>query len=51
MPMVTNESQFETTVGGAIKDLTTQIVGGKTITEGDVQAALSAAQQKLVSGG
>ncbi|HEX4249248.1 MAG TPA: sugar ABC transporter substrate-binding protein [Pseudonocardia sp.] len=47
MPMVTNESQFETTVGSAIKDLVAQIVGGKPVNENDVQAALSAAQQKL----
>jgi multiple sugar transport system substrate-binding protein len=47
MPMVTNESQFETTVGSALKDLVAQIVGGKPVTENDVQAALSAAQQKL----
>jgi multiple sugar transport system substrate-binding protein len=51
MPMVTNESQFETTVGGAIKDLITQIVGGKAVTDDDVRAALSSAQQKLVGGG
>jgi multiple sugar transport system substrate-binding protein len=51
MPMITNESQFETTVGSAIKDLVAQIVGGKPVTEGDVQAALATAQQKLVSGG
>jgi multiple sugar transport system substrate-binding protein len=49
--MVTNESQFETTVGGAIKDLITQIVGGKAVTDDDVRAALSSAQQKLVGGG
>jgi multiple sugar transport system substrate-binding protein len=47
MPMITNESQFETTVGSAVKDLVAQIVGGRTVTDSDVQAALSAAQQKL----
>lgn len=51
MPMVTNESQFETTVGSAIKGLVAQIVGGRPVTEADVQAALATAQQKLVSGG
>ncbi|WP_211261427.1 ABC transporter substrate-binding protein [Pseudonocardia acaciae] len=51
MPMVTNESQFETTVGSAVKDMVARIVGGKPVSEADVQAALATAQQKLVSGG
>ena len=50
MPMVSNESQFETTVGQAMKEMIGKIAGGGTVTEADVQAALVAAQQKLGSG-
>ncbi|HEY4460358.1 MAG TPA: sugar ABC transporter substrate-binding protein, partial [Pseudonocardiaceae bacterium] len=50
MPMVTNESQFETTVGAALKDLVAQLASGKTISTNDVKAALTAAQQKLSGG-
>ncbi|WP_163509820.1 ABC transporter substrate-binding protein [Fodinicola acaciae] len=51
MPMVVNESQFETTVGAALKDLVAQQATGKIASEADVKAALTAAQQKLTSGG
>ncbi|WP_232663206.1 ABC transporter substrate-binding protein [Pseudonocardia sp. TRM90224] len=47
MPMVPNESQFETTVGSAVKEMLAQIAGGKPVTQAEVQAALAGAQQKL----
>lgn len=50
MPMVTNESQFETTVGSAMKEMISKIAGGGSVSEADVQTALVAAQQKLGSG-
>ncbi|MEJ3655862.1 sugar ABC transporter substrate-binding protein [Actinomycetes bacterium KLBMP 9759] len=51
MPMVPNESQFETTVGSVIGEMMARIVAGETVTDADVQAALEAAQQKLGSVG
>ena len=51
MPMVTNEAQFETTVGSGVSSLIAQLVGGKTITDDDIKATLTAAQQKLTGGG
>lgn len=51
MPMITNESQFETTVGNAMKDLAAQAATGKTLTAADVKKALADAQQKMQSGG
>ncbi|WP_279583299.1 extracellular solute-binding protein [Fodinicola feengrottensis] len=49
MPMVTNESQFETTVGAALKELIAQSATGKVLTDTDVKNALTSAQQKLAT--
>jgi multiple sugar transport system substrate-binding protein len=51
MPMIPNESQFETTVGSAIKEMLASIAGGKPVSDADIRSALSAAQQKLGAGG
>ncbi|AHI00908.1 extracellular solute-binding protein [Kutzneria albida] len=51
LPQIAQESQFETTVGGAIKDLFAQIAGGKPVGDAEIKAALSAAQQKMATGG
>jgi multiple sugar transport system substrate-binding protein len=51
MPMIANESQFETTVGNAMKDLIADAATGKTVTTADVKGALSEAQQNMQSAG
>lgn len=51
LPQIAQESQFETTVGGAIKDLFARAATGKQVSEADIKAALAAAQQKMASGG
>jgi multiple sugar transport system substrate-binding protein len=51
MPMVPNESQFETTVGNGMKDLIAQAATGKPVTSADVQKTLADAQEKMKSGG
>lgn len=51
MPMVPNESQFETTVGNGMKDLIAKAATGKTVTATDVQKSLAEAQEKMKSGG
>ncbi len=51
MPMIPNESQFETTVGNAMKDLIAQAATGKKVTDADVKKALADAEQKMQSGG
>ena len=51
LPQIAQESQFETTVGGAIKDLFAQVAGGKSVSDADIRAALAAAEQKMSSGG
>lgn len=51
MPMITDESQFETTVGNAMKDLIAQAATGKSVTAADVRKSLADAQQKMQSGG
>lgn len=51
MPMIPNESQFETTVGNAMKDLMAQAATGKAVSTADVKKALTDAQQKMQSGG
>jgi multiple sugar transport system substrate-binding protein len=47
LPQVPNESQFETTVGTAIKDLFADAAGGKSVTTADVKAALVKAQSQM----
>ena len=47
LPQVANESQFETLVGTAIKDLFADAAGGKAVTTASVKAALNKAQQQM----
>ncbi|SEG12641.1 carbohydrate ABC transporter substrate-binding protein, CUT1 family [Actinacidiphila yanglinensis] len=47
LPQVPNESQFETTVGTAIKDLFADAASGKSVTTDSVKAALQKAQSQM----
>ena len=47
LPQVPNESQFETLVGTAIKDLFADAAAGKPVTDETVKAALTKAQQQM----
>jgi multiple sugar transport system substrate-binding protein len=47
LPMVPQESQFETLVGGALKDLFADAAAGRPITDASVKAKLTEAQQKM----
>ncbi|MBY8878004.1 ABC transporter substrate-binding protein [Actinacidiphila acidipaludis] len=47
LPQVPNESQFETLVGTAIKDLFADAAAGKPVTDDSVKAALTKAQQQM----
>jgi multiple sugar transport system substrate-binding protein len=47
LPMVPKESQFETLVGGALKNLFADAAAGKPITDERVKSELSAAQQRM----
>ncbi|WP_329137822.1 sugar ABC transporter substrate-binding protein [Streptomyces sp. NBC_01476] len=47
LPQVPNESQFETLVGTAVKDLFADAAAGKSVTEDSVKAALTKAQQQM----
>ncbi|MEV6792172.1 extracellular solute-binding protein [Streptomyces sp. NPDC051320] len=47
LPQVASESQFETTVGTAIKGLWADAAAGKAITTESVKAALTKAQQQM----
>ncbi|MFF3749384.1 extracellular solute-binding protein [Streptomyces sp. NPDC002018] len=47
LPQVANESQFETTVGTAVKDLWADAAAGKPVTTESVKAALTKAQQQM----
>ena len=51
MPMIPNESQFETTVGNAVNDLIAQAATGESVTPDVVEEALSGAEQQMASGG
>ncbi|GAB3280464.1 extracellular solute-binding protein [Parasphingorhabdus pacifica] len=51
VPMIPNESQFETTVGAAVRDLFARAATGKPVRKADVAAALSDAEQKMLGGG
>jgi multiple sugar transport system substrate-binding protein len=51
MPAVTEESQFETAMGAALKNLLADAASGKTITDQTVAAQLDQAQQQLNAGG
>ncbi|MFD7894680.1 extracellular solute-binding protein [Streptomyces sp. NPDC059568] len=47
LPQVANESQFETTVGTAVKELWADAAAGKPVTTESVKAALTKAQQQM----
>ncbi|MDJ0340794.1 sugar ABC transporter substrate-binding protein [Streptomyces sp. H10-C2] len=47
LPQVPNESQFETLVGTAMKELFAQAASGKDVTTENVKAALTKAQQQM----
>ena len=47
LPQVPDESQFETLVGTAIKELFADAASGKPVTEESVKAKLTDAQQKM----
>ncbi|WP_432180962.1 ABC transporter substrate-binding protein [Streptomyces sp. NBC_00063] len=49
LPQVSNESQFETSVGTAVKNLFAQSASGKRPTTADVKAELTKAQQQMDS--
>ncbi|WP_037570556.1 ABC transporter substrate-binding protein [Phaeacidiphilus oryzae] len=51
MPMIAQESQFETTVGTALKSLMADAATGKTVSDADIKAKLSAANQQMATGG
>ncbi|MFF3291032.1 ABC transporter substrate-binding protein [Streptomyces sp. NPDC003023] len=47
LPQVPNESQFETVVGTAVKNLFAAAAGGEPVTTGSVKAELAKAQQQM----
>ncbi|MER6419840.1 sugar ABC transporter substrate-binding protein [Streptomyces sp. NPDC001137] len=47
LPQVADESQFETAVGTAVKDLFADAAAGRAVTAGSVKAALEKAQQQM----
>ncbi|MEV6118506.1 sugar ABC transporter substrate-binding protein [Streptomyces sp. NPDC052109] len=47
LPQVASESQFETTVGTAVKDLFADAAAGRAVTADTVKAALQKAQQQM----
>ncbi|MBE1489074.1 ABC transporter substrate-binding protein [Plantactinospora soyae] len=49
LPQVAEESQFETLVGTAMKELFADAAGGKAVTEAQVKEKLGVAQQKMGS--
>ncbi len=51
MPMIPDESQFETTVGNAVNDLIAQAATGDSVTSDVIEDALSGAEQQMASGG
>ncbi|MCQ4081040.1 sugar ABC transporter substrate-binding protein [Streptomyces sp. RB6PN25] len=51
MPAVPQESQFETAIGGVLKNLFADAASGKAVTDQTVAAQLNQAQQQLQAGG
>jgi len=51
LPMIPNESQFETTVGSAIDDLLASGATGQPVTEAEIETAMENAQQQMGAGG
>jgi multiple sugar transport system substrate-binding protein len=51
LPEVPEESQFETLVGGAMKDMFADAASGKAITDDYIRSKLTAANQQVKAGG
>jgi multiple sugar transport system substrate-binding protein len=51
MPMIPQESQFETLIGTAVKDLLAQAAGGQKPDDNAIKAKLTTANQQMRSGG
>lgn len=51
MPMIPQESQFETLIGTAVKDLLAQAASGKKPDDNTIKARLTTANQQMRSGG
>ncbi len=51
VPMIPNESQFETTIGAAVRDLFARAVTGHRVRRSDVADLLAEAQQKMRGSG
>jgi multiple sugar transport system substrate-binding protein len=51
LPEVPAESQFETLVGGLMKQLFADVASGKTVTVADIQSKLSAANAQVTATG
>jgi multiple sugar transport system substrate-binding protein len=51
LPAVPEESQFETLVGGAMKDMFADAASGKPITDAYIKSKLTAANQQVKAGG
>jgi multiple sugar transport system substrate-binding protein len=51
LPMIPQESQFETLVGTAVKDLLADAASGKPVDDAAIQAKLAAANQQMKSSG
>lgn len=51
MPMIPQESQFETLIGTVVKDLLAQAASGKKVDDATIKAKLNTANQQMRSGG
>jgi multiple sugar transport system substrate-binding protein len=51
MPLINEEGQMETIIGGAVKGLMAQAATKGSVSEADVKAALTAANQKMAAAG
>lgn len=51
LPQIPEESQFETLVGNTVNELIARTASGDAPTEADIEAALSEANQQMLSGG
>ena len=51
MPPIPQESQFETVIGAAMKDLFADAASGKAVTDQVISSELTQAQQKMQAGG
>jgi len=51
LPLIPEESAYETNVGNAVNQLLAQAATGKKVTDSDIKAALQEAQDKMASAG